>query len=188
MVRQWRRKVMTVVLLGLAVASGAAHAATQVWQQGWDNFGEQLDLTTSKVTYQLNPATHHLKVVYVLKSARVNSLYQVGIHQFCTTTSAKFGRFGVGGGAGACASITRQGKTARVASVEFGAILTDMHGNGALTVDVGAVQPGTYTFEFDVRDGVGCNLSGGQGTSGPWCAVDFQSPGPFATVTTVVVP
>jgi hypothetical protein len=39
---------------------------------------------------------------------------------------------------------------------------------------------------FDARDGAGCNLIGGAGSSS--CPLDFQSPGPFGTTTALVVP
>jgi len=53
-------------------------------------------------------------------------------------------------------TITRQGVTRRVSAVEFGVILTDIHGNGRVTVVVGPTASGTYHLEFDARNGAGC--------------------------------
>jgi hypothetical protein len=73
------------------------------------------------------------------------------------------------------------------AEVEVGVLLTDIHGNGSFTVGIGPVPSGTYEIEFFVRDGAGCDISGGAG-NGSDCAVDFQSPGPFGTAITITVP
>jgi hypothetical protein len=82
--------------------------------------------------------------------------------------------------------ITRLGKSAGVSAVEFGVILTDGKGNGTATVSTGPVAAGTYKVEFHARDGAGCNVTGGG--DGGTCALDFQSPGPFDTTTTIAVP
>jgi hypothetical protein len=74
-----------------------------------------------------------------------------------------------------------------VAEVEVGVVTTDIHGNGSFTVVIGPVAPGTYELGFYIRDGASCNLTGGAG-NGSDCAVDFQSPGPFGTATTITVP
>ena len=66
-------------------------------------------------------------------------------------------------------------------------MLTDNHRNGSFTVVIGPVASGTYGLEFFARDGAGCNVNGGAG-NGSDCAVDFQSPGPFGTETTITVP
>jgi hypothetical protein len=59
-------------------------------------------------------------------------------------------------------------------------------GTGSVKIVVGPIAPGTYNLEFDARDGAGCRVTGG-GTN-PTCLIDFQSPGPFGTATTIVVP
>jgi hypothetical protein len=65
-------------------------------------------------------------------------------------------------------------------------VLTDIHGNGSFAVVIGPVPSGTYELEFFARDGAGCNVNGGGGLA--TCPVDFQSPGPFGTATTITVP
>jgi uncharacterized protein YigE (DUF2233 family) len=65
-------------------------------------------------------------------------------------------------------------------------VVTDGKGNAAFAVSTGAVAAGTYKVEFQARDGAGCNVTGG--ADGGACALDFQSPGPFDTTTTITVP
>jgi hypothetical protein len=125
-----------------------------------------------------------LKITFTLNGAKPTKLYQVGFHLFCTAAPAKFGRFPFGG---PCGTITRQGNTASVSAVEFGVILTDGKGNGAVTVSTGPVAAGNYNVEFHARDGAGCNVTGG-GNGSSICALDFQSPGPFDTKTRIIVP
>ena len=72
------------------------------------------------------------------------------------------------------------------AEIEVGVVTTDIHGNGSFTVVIGPVPPGTYELEFFARDGAGCNVNGGGGPA--TCPVNFQSPGPFGTATTISVP
>ena len=171
----------------LLLSGGAASAQTiQAWTPGWDNFSERLDFTNSSVRWSVGTTSPKLTATYKLVHARPSKLYQVGVHIFCDTFPPTFGRFPVRGLAsdGTCPESTRQGVTARWVSVEFGVVTTDIHGNGLLTVSVGQVAAGTYNLEFDARDGAGCLLTGG----GSACAVDFQSPGPFGTVTTIIVP
>ena len=177
------------VLFLLAVAASAQDAlqpTKEVWTPGWDNFSEPLDLTHSSVTWSVS-TSRKLTVTFNLAKATPNKLYQVGMHIFCTTFPATFGQFPANGaGGGNCFTMTRQGVTQSVVAIEMGVGTTDIHGNGSLKVVVGPIVSGTYNLEFTVRNGAGCNLIGG-GT-GSVCAVDFQSPGPFGTGTTIVVP
>ena len=159
-------------------------STTQTFTTGWDIFNEPLDL--GKSTVKWTPGTHKLTVVYKLVKARPSKLYQVALNFFCDTFPAKFGQFPVDLGGGTCPSLTRQGVTKTIAEVEVGVVTTDANGNGQFTVAITGVAPGTYQVEFYVRDGAGCNLIGGGGNSG--CSADFQSPGPFGTATTVVIP
>jgi len=71
--------------------------------------------------------------------------------------------------------------------IQFLLVTTDIRGNGTLTVVIGPVPAGTYEVEFFARDGAGCGVNGGAG-NGSDCVVDFQSPGPFGTATTITVP
>ena len=163
----------------------AVTVTTQKFTTGWDIFNEPLNLTSSNVKWSISTA-RKMSVTFTLVGATPNKLYQVGIHMFCTTAPGSFGQFPTVPGSGACQSLTRQGKTATVASVEMAVILTDMHGKGSANVVIGPIASGSYDVEFSVRNGAGCNVVGGAGTS--FCAIDFQSPGPFATTTTLVVP
>ena len=159
-------------------------ATTQTFTTGWDIFNEPLNLTKSTVKW--TPGTHKLTVVYKLVAARPSKLYQVSLNFFCSTFPANFGQFPVDAGGGTCFTLTRQGVTKTAAEVEFGVVTTDSHGNGTISVAITGIAPGTYQVEFYVRDGAGCNLNGGGGNSG--CSVDFQSPGPWGTATTVTIP
>jgi hypothetical protein len=162
----------------------SATATTQPFTTGWDKFGEPLNLAKSSVKW--TPATHKLTLTYKLVGATPSKLYQVAINFFCDTFPATFGQFPVDGGGGTCFTLTRQGVTKTAAEVEVGVVTTDLHGNGSVTVAIIGVTPGTYQAEFYVRDGAGCNLIGGGGSSG--CNVDFQSPGPWGTASTVTIP
>jgi hypothetical protein len=132
-------------------------------------------------------AAKKLTVTFTLVGAAPNKLYQVGIHIFCDTPPPAFGQFFVTSNGGTCIQLTRQNVTKKVAAVEFGAILTDVHGKGSVKVVVGPIVSGRYDFEFTGRDGAGCNVIGGAG-NGTNCFADFQSPGPFGTLTTIIVP
>jgi len=174
----------------LLISAGTASAATTVqkWAAGWDKFTEPLNHTTSKISWSVSATTFKLSVTFTLNGATPSKLYQVGVHIFCTTFPATFGQFPANTlAAGNCDPITRQGVTKAVASVEFGVVTTDIHGNGSFSVVVGPIAAGTYDLEFVARDGAGCNLVGGAG-NGSDCAVDFQSPGPFGTATTITIP
>jgi hypothetical protein len=182
-----KRTFLFSAVLLLAAANAFAGATSQKWSAGWDSFGEPLNYKTSKVTWSVNSTKKTLTVTFKLATARPNKLYQVGINFFCTNFSATFGNYPVNGGGGACNSITRQGVTRSVTSVELGAVTTDEHGNGTFEVVIGPIAAGSYVAEFQTRDSVGCNLIGGDGNSD--CNVDFQSPGPtFGDTTTITIP
>ena len=159
-------------------------ATTQKFTTGWDIFNEPFNQTKSSVKW--TPGTHKLTLTYKLVGARPSKLYQVALNFFCDTFPATFGQFPVDAGGGACFTLTRQGVTKTAAEVEVGVVTTDSHGNGTVTIAITGVASGTYQVEFYVRDGAGCNLNGGGGSSG--CSVDFQSPGPWGTATTVTIP
>ena len=179
------------LLLAVGTASiyttQALASTTQLWAKGWDNFSEPLDFTRSNITWSVS-STRQLSVTFKLVGARPSKLYQVGIHIMdCSTYPKTFGQFPIPGGPASCPAITRQGVTDTVAAVEFGVVTTDINGNGSFSVVVGPINPGTYSLEFDARDGAGCNLTGGAGT-GSDCAADFQSPGPFGIETMIIIP
>ena len=186
-----KKIVFLVSALLLAVCAVSAQTTTpsvtttQKLATGWDIFTEPLDLVHSNVMWSVSTA-HKLTVTYNFVKAQPNKLYQVGAHIICTTFPATFGQFPTSNGGGSCPMITKQGVTRGVVAVEMGVVTTDLHGNGTFKVVVGPITSGTYDLEFTVRNGAGCNLSGGGGNAG--CAIDFQSPGPFGTTTTVVVP
>ena len=182
-----------VVALTLAVclfSPGPAWAAAtkQTFRAGWDVFSEPLNYTASKVTWSLS-LSRKLTITYTLVGAQPNHLYQVGVHFFCSTTAPNFGQFPVWAGAGgACVVLTREGTTRAVAASEFGVVTTDRNGKGSFKIVVGPIAPGSYELEFTVRNGAGCNVSGG-GSGPSVCWADFQSPGPFGVgTTTIVVP
>ena len=173
-------------LVALLLSASTTFAqTTQQWAPGWDTLNEPLNFTKSSVTWWVPIGTpHHLVVSYHLVGATPNKLYQVGVHIFCSTFPATFGQF-PSLWVGTCPPVTRQGVTATVTAAEMGAILTDIHGNGYKQIIVGPVASGTYNLEFHVRNGAGCDVSGG----GRECAVAFQSPGPvFGTPTTIILP
>jgi hypothetical protein len=180
----------SLILAALLFLTCTTYAqTTQRWVPGWDNLSEPLNLTRSSITWSTPTSSNSLTVTFKLVGATPNKLYQVGVHIFCTTFPATFGQFPTATLAGgACDPITKQGVTKAVASVEFGVVTTDIHGNGSFKITVSGITAGTYDLEFDARDGAGCNLTGGAG-NGSDCAVDFQSPGPtFGTPTTITVP
>ena len=73
-------------------------------------------------------------------------------------------------------------------TAEVGVVFTDIHGKGSFKVVIGPVASGTYELEFFARNGAGCDVAGGGGNDVNHCEADFQSPGPFGTATTIVVP
>ncbi len=183
------RNISLVVVVCLLAASAASAAATQKWTAGWDNFGEPLNYKKSKVTWSVNATTKKLSVTYTLVGATPSKLYQVDLAFFCSTFASSFGQFPVQGFTGRdnCQTITRQGVTASAVYAEVGVVTTDINGNGSFAVVIDPVTAGTYDVEFRALDGAGCALTGGAG-NGSDCAVDFQSPGPFGTTTTITIP
>jgi len=169
----------------LLLAATASAATTQQWFLGWDNFSEPLNLSKSNVRWSVS-TSRKLAVTFSLVGAKPTKEYQVSINFFCSIFPGTFGQFPTDGGGGACQSLTRQGVTRDSAEVELGVVLTDIHGNGSFTVVIGPVPSGTYELEFFARDGAGCNVNGGGGLAA--CPVDFQSPGPFGTATTITIP
>jgi hypothetical protein len=167
---------------------GASATTTQKWTPGWDNFSEPLNYTKSNIKWSVNSTTRKLTVTFKLVGATPSKLYQVTIHFFCTTFPPTFGQFPTETNNGACVAITRQGVTASVAAVELGVVTTDINGNGTFAVVVGPVASGTYTIEFVARNGAGCGLIGGGPCDTDHAEGDFQSPGPFGTTTTIIIP
>src|ERR1700687_242186 len=158
---QMKRPFLVAAVLLLASGAASATATIQKWTAGWDNFSEQLNYTTSKVSWSVNTTTRHLAVTFTLRGATPTKLYQVGVHIFCTTFPTTFGQFPAEHNAdGTCNPITRQGVTTKVAAVEFGVVLTDIHGNGSVSVNVGPITSGTYHLEFTTRNGAGCGVTG----------------------------
>ena len=180
-----RRLIMVALAAGLALIAGRAVAAELPWADGWDRFTEPLNTSTSFVHWSLSPENPFLTVNYQLNGAAPNKLYQVGIHlEKCRKTIPSFGQFPA---PGPCGAITRQGVTRTVEAFEFGVVLTDEFGNGSVAITVGPIAAGTYTLQFTVRNGAGCNLTGG-GSGGVVCAVDFQAPNHFGNTITLTVP
>jgi hypothetical protein len=187
--------VLATLLLSAAfVAAAGAQTAeispdaatTQHWKRGWGILDEPLDYQKSKIVWSVS-ATDNLTVTFTLNSAVPTKLYQIGLTFFCTTFPANFGQFPVDPATtvnGNCIPVYLQGVNATVSGVELCVVLTDMAGTGSCKVVVDAITPGTYTLEFEARDGAGCEVAGG----GSDCLVDFQSPGPFGTATTIVIP
>ena len=157
----------------------APNSKTQLWTAGWDNFSEPLDYTHSNIVWSANTTTHKLTITFKLVNATPNKLYQVGVHIFCTNAPGRFGQFPTDPSSGACSPLTRQGVSALIASVEMGVVTTDVNGTGSFHVVVGPIKAGTYTLEFDARNGAGCNVAGGGPSDSVHCEIDFQSPGPI---------
>ena len=180
--------VCVLTVTAIANAGGPPALDSRAWQTGWDIFDEPLNIVTSKVQWTVN-TNKAMSIQFLLFGARPSKLYEVGIHTLNTCSKANpptsFGRFPVANN-GRCDTITRQGITRTVQAVELGAILTDAKGNGWALVNTAPIASGTYTFEYTVRNGAGCNVTGGGG--GATCSAVFQSPGPFATGVTVNIP
>jgi hypothetical protein len=182
-------KKLLMMALMLSATAGFAGTTTQKWTAGWDNFGEPLNYTKSKVAWSVNATSKKLTVTYTLVSAIPGKLYQVDLAFFCSTFASTFGQFPVQGLNGnACQTIMRQNVTASAAYAELGVVTTDLNGNGVFAVSIGPIAAGTYKVEFRALDGAGCDLTGGAGGNGSDCDADFQSPGPFGTTTTIVIP
>jgi hypothetical protein len=173
----------------LFCVSATSGATTLKWTAGWDNFGAPLNYTKSKVSYSVNTTTKKLTVNFILVGGTPNNLYQVALNFFCSTFPATFGQFPNDQGGGACVPLTRQGVTQNVAEVELGVVTTDINGNGSFKVVIGPVASGTYSLEFFVRNGAGCDLIGGASCDPGHAEADYQSPGPtFGDATTITVP
>lgn len=183
------RSIAVVAAVALAlVSAGAARAKTLRFTAGWDNFSEPLTYASSSVVYNIDATTHVMATTVTLHGATPTKLYEVAIIFFdqCPTPPKQFGRFDDFADF-TCAAYTRQNVTASTSSVDFGAILTDASGTGSVTVSLGKVAAGSHAVEFVVRDGVGCEVSGGAGSAA--CAIDFQTPGPtFGDTATITVP
>src|SRR5258708_40131166 len=153
----------------LTVGTASATVTLQQWTDGWDNFGEPLNLTKSSVKWIVSPTTHTLTVTFSLVGARPSKLYQVALNFFCSTFPANFGQFPTDGGGGTCASATKQGVSASFAEVEVGVVTTDLHGNGSFKVVIGPGTAGRYDREFFAHDGARLELdvSGAHATSRP---------------------
>jgi hypothetical protein len=169
------------------IASNAA-VISQAFTPGWDINSFPLNYGTSSVSYDQPALTpNQLQITYNLNGANANYTYQVGVHifglNFGSTGLASFGQYAT---AGTPIQITRQGNTAYVQGVEFGNVTTNATGNGSSSFSISNLLPGTYQLEFDVRQGVGCNIPPGNPSN---CAVVYQSPGPFAVnPSTFIVP
>jgi len=180
-----KRTFLLAPAILLMAAAAFAATTTQEWAPGWDKFGEPLNLTKNNIKWSVS-TTRKLTVIFGFVGARPSKLYQVSINFFCSTFPATFGQYPTDGGGGPCQTLTRQGVTRDSAEIEVGVVTTDIHGNGSFTAVIGPVPSGRYELEFFARDGAGCNVNGGGGL--PTCPVDFQSPGPFGTATTITVP
>jgi hypothetical protein len=158
--RRKAMKTMFLLAVALLLSTGSAFVTVTVqkWTAGWDNFSEPLNFSTSKISWSVNPTTRKLSVTFTLVGATPSKLYQVGINIFCTTFPATFGQFPTDGGGGTCQSLTRQGVTKTLATVELGVVTTDIHGNGSFNVSIGPITAGTY----------GRRIPGAQ-----WCGLQF---------------
>jgi hypothetical protein len=179
-------KRMFLVALVLSAGTALAASTTQKWTAGWDNFGEPLNYSKSKVTWSVNTKTRKLTVKSTLVGARPDKYYQLELGFFCETIASTFGQFPTDFNSnGNCLPTSKQDVNLNTAGAELGAVLTDIHGNGSFSVVVGPIASGTYTLEFTMRDGAGCMVGGGGGA----CNIDFQSPGPtFGDTITITIP
>lgn len=157
---------------------------------GWDNISEPLDYDKSFASWQLVDCVEKikcsLKVVFSLSAAQPNKVYQVGLHflNLCKNPPTTFGAFGLFPADG-CSEITRDGVTAGVRGAELGAVVTDSNGDGSVSIVVPKPARRDYKVTFTVRNGAGCNISGGAGQGA--CVVDFRSPGMFGDTQTIKV-
>jgi len=180
-----KRMFLVVVALFLSASTASAAKMHQKWTAGWDDFSEPLNYNESRISWSVNAT--RLSVTFTLVGATPGKLYQVGIVPFCTTFPATFGQFPVDHGGGTCTEETRQGVLATTATIELGVVLTDINGDGSCTVVIDPIAAGTYDVEFQARNGAGCDVTGGGGDQESDCNVDFQSPGPFGTTTTITI-
>jgi hypothetical protein len=182
--RKSATKTLILPLALLLTVGSAVAATTQAWTPGWDNLSEPLNFFTSSVTWGFSSAGF-LRVTFKLVGAKPNKLYQVGVVIMdCSTEPRFFGQFPFA--STTCATSTKQGVTDTVDNVQLGVILTDIHGDGSVVVANPRIASGTYDLEFVALDGAGCGVTGGG--DGSVCNVDFQSPGPFGSETTIIIP
>lgn len=171
--------VLTVALFFIS-ASGAAIARTQAWVAGYALFAEPLDYANSGIEWRVDQTNKLMTIVYTLKGAVPNKLYQVGVLLRKPNCHLTFGNYPTGG----CTRRVYQGVIRWARNAEFGVVTTDMFGNGTFRVTVGPIASGRYAVKFFARDGAGQKLIGGRTDTVYEC---FQSPGPFGTFTTVLI-
>ena len=61
-----KRIFLLDVALLLSAVPASATATVQKWTAGWDNFGEALNYTRSKISWSVNATTHKLSVTFTL--------------------------------------------------------------------------------------------------------------------------
>ncbi len=183
------KKALAVAALLVFFASALSATATkQKWTAGWDYFSEPLNYTKSNIQWSVS-ASRKLTLTFNLVGATPLKLYQGSLNFFCTTFPATFGQFPTEENSdGTCISLTRQGVTATIAEVEIGVITTDLNGKGTYKIVIGPVPSGTYQLEFFMRNGAGCDFINGGQCDVNHAEADFQSPGPYGTATTIIVP
>ena len=184
------KKTLAVAAALVLLAGISAAGTKEKWTAGWDNFGVPLNYSKSSVKWSVAPAKKKITVKVTLVGGMPDNLYQVALNFFCSTFPSTFGQFPTeDNGDGSCITISRQGVSENIAEVELGVVLTDMNGNGSFSVVIGPVPSGTYSLEFFVRNGVGCDYIGGAPCEIPYSPADYQSPGPtFGDATTITVP
>lgn len=149
---------------------------------GWDFTSEPLDLRRSSASWELvdcaGKTKCSLKVDVSLVGAQPNKLYQIGFHllKLCKSPPPAFGAFTLNPTSG-CEVITRDGATDGVMAAELGVVTTDSAGRGSLSVIVRRPAKRDYKVIFTVRNGAGCNVSGGGGNGA--CGIAFRSPETF---------
>jgi hypothetical protein len=170
---------------GKLVGNLPMFACTTGWQYGWDEFSGPLNLVQSSVSWQ-SSTRGRLTISFNLVGASPNTKYLVGIALFygsqgqCTSS---FGQFSLG----PCDYVTVQGHTtweddtncpgagcAPQSSPGIGTLNTDGSGNGAVSISIIGIAPGTYSLEAYIG-------------SGPGTGINFQSPGPFGNVVSVTI-
>ena len=150
-------------------ASLGSGVTTLHFKPGWDDLTQPLNWAKSTVTIDAR-TRRALTITYALTGAVPGTALQIGIEVFqspCTMT--KLGQYGLYCGGG-----TRQGVTATLAEVLLPAPTVGTAGTFQRVVKLKGVAPGTYRFEFTVRDA-------------PNPTVIYQAPGPFAKTAAVTV-
>ena len=64
-----KRIFLLIAALILSAVTASATATVQKWTAGWDNFGEPLNYTRSKISWSVNATTHKLSVTFTLVGA-----------------------------------------------------------------------------------------------------------------------